>query len=58
MLFIGIELLAIPTYALVALLKQQEMAVEAGLKYFLLGMFASVDHALRRRAAVRRARTR
>lgn len=42
MLFIGIELLAIPTYALVALLKQQEMAVEAGLKYFLLGMFASV----------------
>jgi NADH-quinone oxidoreductase subunit N len=42
MLFIGIELLAIPTYALVSLLKQQETAVEAGLKYFLLGMFASV----------------
>jgi NADH-quinone oxidoreductase subunit N len=42
MLFIGIELLAIPTYAMVSLLKQQEMAVEAGLKYFLLGMFASV----------------
>lgn len=42
MLFIGIELLAIPTYVLIALLKEQAMAVEAGLKYFLLGMFASV----------------
>jgi NADH-quinone oxidoreductase subunit N len=42
MLFIGIELLAIPTYALTAILKRQETAVEAGLKYFLLGMFASV----------------
>jgi NADH-quinone oxidoreductase subunit N len=42
MLFIGIELLAIPTYVLVAILKDQAMAVEAGLKYFLLGMFASV----------------
>lgn len=42
MLFIGIELLAIPTYALAAILKEQDTAVEAGLKYFLLGMFASV----------------
>lgn len=42
MLFIGIELLAIPTYVLVAILKEQAIAIEAGLKYFLLGMFASV----------------
>ena len=42
MLFLGIELLAIPTYAMTAILKKQEQAVEAGLKYFLLGTFASI----------------
>lgn len=42
MLFLGIELLALPTYALTAILKKQEQAVEAGLKYFLLGTFASI----------------
>lgn len=41
-LFVGIELLALPTYALTAILKKQVPAVEAGLKYFLLGMFASI----------------
>ncbi|MHB0976826.1 MAG: NADH-quinone oxidoreductase subunit N [Candidatus Aquicultorales bacterium] len=42
MLFLGIELLAIPTYAMTAILKKQDQAVEAGLKYFLLGTFASI----------------
>ncbi len=42
MLFLGIELLAIPTYAMTAILKKQEQAVEAGLKYLLLGTFASI----------------
>jgi len=42
MLFLGIELLALPTYALVAIHKTRDRAIAAGLKYFLLGMFASV----------------
>lgn len=42
MLFLGIELLALPTYALVAIHKTRDRAISAGLKYFLLGMFASV----------------
>ena len=42
MLFLGIELLALPTYALIAIHKTRTRAIAAGLKYFLLGMFASV----------------
>lgn len=42
MFFLGVELLALPTYAMAAILKRQEQAVEAGLKYFLLGTFASI----------------
>jgi NADH-quinone oxidoreductase subunit N len=42
MLFLGIELLALPTYALIAIHKTRDRAIAAGLKYFLLGMFASV----------------
>ncbi|TLM80482.1 MAG: NADH-quinone oxidoreductase subunit N [Actinobacteria bacterium] len=42
MLFIGIELLALPTYALTAIIRRQQAAVEAGLKYFMLGMLASI----------------
>lgn len=41
-LFIGIELLALPCYALIAIRKHMAEAVRASLKYFLLGMFASV----------------
>jgi NADH-quinone oxidoreductase subunit N len=42
MLFIGIELLALPCYALMAIRKHLAGAVRAALKYFLLGMFASI----------------
>jgi NADH-quinone oxidoreductase subunit N len=42
MLFIGIELLALPCYALMAIRKNVAGAVRAALKYFLLGMFASI----------------
>ncbi len=41
-LFIGIELLALPCYALMAIRKHKPGAVRAALKYFLLGMFASI----------------
>jgi NADH-quinone oxidoreductase subunit N len=41
-LFIGIELLALPCYALMAIRKHLPGAVRAALKYFLLGMFASI----------------
>lgn len=42
LLFIGIELLALPCYALMAIRKHHAGAVRAALKYFLLGMFASI----------------
>jgi NADH-quinone oxidoreductase subunit N len=42
LLFIGIELLALPCYALMAIRKHNPGAVRAALKYFLLGMFASI----------------
>jgi NADH-quinone oxidoreductase subunit N len=42
MLFIGIEMLALPCYALMAIRKHLAGAVRAALKYFLLGMFASI----------------
>jgi len=42
LLFIGIELLALPCYALMAIRKHHSGAVRAALKYFLLGMFASI----------------
>jgi NADH-quinone oxidoreductase subunit N len=42
LLFIGIELLALPCYALMAVRKRLPGAVRAALKYFLLGMFASI----------------
>ena len=42
MLFVGIELLALPCYALMAIRKHLAGAVRAALKYFLLGMFASI----------------
>ncbi|MFH1998060.1 MAG: proton-conducting transporter membrane subunit, partial [Planctomycetota bacterium] len=41
LLFLGIELLSIPLYVLAAILRHRRASVEAGLKYFLLGAFAS-----------------
>jgi NADH-quinone oxidoreductase subunit N len=42
LLFIGIELLALPTYALMAMRRRSKDAVRASLKYLLLGVFASI----------------
>jgi NADH-quinone oxidoreductase subunit N len=42
LLFVGIEMLALPLYALMAMRKHLAGAVRAALKYFLLGMFASI----------------
>lgn len=41
MIFLGVELLSIPLYVLAAFLRERRSSVEAGLKYFLLGAFAS-----------------
>ncbi len=40
-LFLGLELLSIPLYVLNAFLKDFQISVEAGLKYFIVGAFAS-----------------
>ncbi|QWD77282.1 NADH-quinone oxidoreductase subunit NuoN [Polynucleobacter sp. MWH-Svant-W18] len=40
-LYLGLELMALPTYALVAMRHTQEKSVEAGIKYFILGALAS-----------------
>lgn len=40
-LFLGIETLSIPLYVLSALRRQESDSIEAGVKYFLLGAFAS-----------------
>jgi NADH-quinone oxidoreductase subunit N len=39
--FVGLELLSLPLYALCAFRRMRQESVEAGLKYFLLGSFAS-----------------
>ena len=39
--FVALELASLPSYALVAYLKQDRGSVEAGLKYFLVGAVAS-----------------
>jgi len=39
--FIGLELLSVPLYALSGFRRSRNRSVEAGLKYFLLGAFAS-----------------
>ena len=41
MIFVGIELSSLATYALTAFAKRRVTAVEGALKYFLLGIFAS-----------------
>jgi NADH-quinone oxidoreductase subunit N len=40
-LFLGLELLSIPLYVLNAYLRRVAISVEAGLKYFIVGAFAS-----------------
>ncbi|WP_254271760.1 NADH-quinone oxidoreductase subunit N [Haloarcula marina] len=39
--FVALELVSLPSYALVAFLKQNRGSVEAGLKYFLIGAVSS-----------------
>ncbi len=39
--FVGLELLSIPLYALAAFRRARTVSVEAGIKYFLLGTFAT-----------------
>ncbi len=41
MVFLGLELLSIPLYVLNAYLRSTEPSVESGLKYFIMGAFAS-----------------
>lgn len=40
-LFLGIEIMSIPLYVLAASKRNQAVSLEAGLKYFILGSFAS-----------------
>jgi NADH-quinone oxidoreductase subunit N len=40
-IFLGLELLSIPLYVLNAFLRRHQASVEAGLKYFVVGAFAS-----------------
>ena len=40
-LYLGLELMALPMYALVAMRHTSEKSVEAGIKYFILGALAS-----------------
>jgi len=40
-IFLGLELLSIPLYVLNAFLRRNAVSVEAGLKYFVVGAFAS-----------------
>ena len=40
-LYLGLELMALPMYALVAMRHTNEKSVEAGIKYFILGALAS-----------------
>ena len=41
MIFIGIELSSLATYVLTAFAKRRQTALEGGMKYFILGIFAS-----------------
>ena len=40
-LFLGIETFSLPLYAMAALQRRNDQSIEAGMKYFLLGAFAS-----------------
>lgn len=41
MVYLGLELLSLPLYALVAMQRDNQQAVEAGIKYFIMGAIAS-----------------
>jgi NADH-quinone oxidoreductase subunit N len=41
MIFVGIELSSLATYVLTAFAKRRQTALEGGMKYFILGIFAS-----------------
>ncbi|MFI4937290.1 MAG: NADH-quinone oxidoreductase subunit NuoN [Candidatus Berkiellales bacterium] len=41
MIFLGLELLSLPLYALVALQRDSQLSAEAGIKYFIMGALAS-----------------
>ncbi len=41
MMFIGLEIMSLAVYTLAAFLKQDRFSLEGGIKYFLLGSFAS-----------------
>ncbi len=40
-IYLGLELLSLPLYAMIAMNKESNLAVEAAMKYFVLGSFAS-----------------
>ena len=52
-IFVALELLSIPAYMLAAFRKRDLRSNEAGLKYYLMGVFASAHHALRHVADLR-----
>lgn len=41
MVYLGLELLSLPLYALVAMQRDNQQSVEAGIKYFIMGAIAS-----------------
>lgn len=41
MIYLGLELLSLPLYALVAMQRDNQQSVEAGMKYFIMGAIAS-----------------
>ena len=52
-IYLGLELMSLSLYALVALRRDNARATEAAMKYFILGALASVARALSRRSATR-----
>ena len=52
-IFVALELLSIPAYMLAAWRKRDRKSNEAGVKYYLLGVFASARAAVRHELAVR-----
>ena len=55
-IFVALELLSIPAYLLAGWRKRELTGNEAGLKYYLMGVFASRGDALRHVADLRRHR--
>ena len=55
-IFVALELLSLPAYMLATWNKRDARSNEAGLKYYLMGVFASAADAVRHVAALRRER--